>query len=44
MTSRATTPDCRKMGEARLEVAKVAKSQDDWKRLWKKPANGWAIK
>lgn len=44
MTNRAATPDCRKLGEARLEVAKVAKTQADWKRLWKKPSNAWAIK
>ncbi|NUN48477.1 MAG: VOC family protein [Candidatus Brocadiae bacterium] len=36
--------DCRAMGEARIEVARVAKTPMDWKRLWKKPAHEWAIR
>lgn len=44
MTVRATKAESRQLGEARLEVAHASKSPDDWKRLWKKPANDWCIK
>jgi catechol 2,3-dioxygenase-like lactoylglutathione lyase family enzyme len=36
-------PDCRAFGAARIAVSQQAKSPEDWKKLWKKPANAWAI-
>ncbi len=44
MTTRSTTVDCRKLGEARIAAARAAKTPADWKRLWPKPANPWGIK
>ncbi|KAF0242599.1 MAG: hypothetical protein FD180_3829 [Planctomycetota bacterium] len=44
MTTRSTPGDCRKLGDARIAAARASKSPEDWKRLWSKPANPWAIK
>ncbi|MBI2923456.1 MAG: VOC family protein [Planctomycetes bacterium] len=42
--SNRPTPDARQYGAARLEVARAAKTPEDWKKMWKKPAHEWPIK
>ena len=34
----------RKLGQARLEVAKKAKTREDWDKLWKEPAHPYPFK
>ena len=43
MSQPSSTPDVRKLGEARLAVAPKLKTPADWKKLWKKPVNSWAL-
>lgn len=35
---------CKSLGEARLKIAAEAKTPEDWKRLWNKPAHDYSFK
>jgi catechol 2,3-dioxygenase-like lactoylglutathione lyase family enzyme len=43
MATRIPRSDVARLGAARLEVAMKAKTPDDWKKMWPKPANAWTF-